>query len=255
MSTGIKIIKKSYKQGSLSSASASDAGSTAQASTLTSNSNSPSNSPSPSPSPTPTLYTEVINTNSKEDTSSDTVMSLTAAQKDDLIEKMETRKHKLKLAYRDAHDPDIKRQYGEVCELLAKVKECDAVDKMQNNITDSSKLTQEFRRKYKQLAVSDFNRIIDLTGSKEGRKPDIATETWLKGRTVVFKDKVYRPPPEDKLDKFKQKMCLKAMPSEIKKTIDKTVQGNLEAVEAHRRPDTIKYKHYNPLDFNGLSTY
>jgi hypothetical protein len=182
-------------------------------------------------------------------------MSLTAAQKDDLIEKMETRKHKLKLAYRDAHDPDIKRQYGEVCELLAKVKECDAVDKMQNNITDSSKLTQEFRRKYKQLAVSDFNRIIDLTGSKEGRKPDIATETWLKGRTVVFKDKVYRPPPEDKFEKFKQKMCLKAMPSDIKKTIDKTVQGNLEAVEAHRRPDTIKYKHYNPLDFNGLSTY
>jgi hypothetical protein len=33
------------------------------------------------------------------------------------------------------------------------------------------------------------------------------------------------------------------------------VQGNLEAVEAHRRPDTIKYKHYNPLDFNGLTTY
>lgn len=235
MST-ITIIKKSYKQGSLSSASASDAG-------------------SKSGSTSPTLYTEVINTNAKEDTQSDTVMSLTAAQKDDLIEKMETRKHKLKLAYRDAHDPDIKRQYGEVCELLAKVKECDAVDKMQNNITDSSKLTQEFRRKFKQLAVSDFNRIIDLTGSKEGRKPDIATETWLKGRTVVFKDKVYRPPPEDKLEKFKQKMCLKAMPSDIKKTIDKTVQGNLEAVEAHRRPDTIKYKHYNPLDFNGLSTY
>lgn len=247
MSTGIKIIKKSYKQGGLSSSSASDAG-----------------SKSGSGSTSPTLYTEVINTNStanfntnnnKDDTPADSVMSLTAAQKDDLIEKMETRKHKLKLAYRDAHDPDIKRQYGEVCELLAKVKECDAVDKMQNNITDSSKLTQEFRRKFKQLAVSDFNRIIDLTGSKEGRKPDIATETWLKGRTVVFKDKVYRPPPEDKLEKFKQKMCLKAMPSDIKKTIDKTVQGNLEAVEAHRRPDTIKYKHYNPLDFNGLSTY
>ncbi len=251
MSTGIKIIKKSYKQGSLSSLN-----SAPPSPPSSTPSSTPSLTPSDTPSPpSPTLYTEVINSE-KDEAPGDAVMSLTAAQKDDLIEKMETRKHKLKLAYREAHDPDIKRQYGEVCELLAKVKECDAVDKMQNNITDSSKLTQEFRRKFKQLAVSDFNRIIDLTGSKDGRKPDIATETWLKGRTVVFKDKVYRPPPEDKLERFKQKMCLKPMPSEIKKTIDKTMLGNLEAVEAHRsRPDMIKYKQYNPLEFNGLTTY
>lgn len=183
------------------------------------------------------------------------VMSLTSAQKDDLIEKMETRKHKLKLSYREVRDPETKRQFAEVCELLAKVKECDAIDKIQTNITNNAQLTQEFRRKFKQLAVTDFNRIIDLTGSKEGRKPDITTETWLKGRTVVFKDKVYRPPPEDKLEKFKQKMSLKPMPSDLKKKIDATIQGNLETAVVRSKPDALKCEKYNPLDFKGLTIY
>jgi hypothetical protein len=236
--TGIKIIKKSYKPSSSSSH-------------LTSPTLSTSDTIDTS------LHTTVDNTEpvKVEAPDTDKVMSLTSAQKDDLIEKMETRKHKLKLAYREAKDPEIKRQFAEVCELLAKVKECDAVDKMQSNISDNTKLTAEFRKKYKQLAVSDFNRIIDLTGSKEGRKPDETTETWLKGRTVVFKDKVYRPPPEDKLEKFRQKMCLKPMPSDIKKRIDSSIQGNMETVSVRSRPEALKYKTYNPLEFSGLTPY
>ena len=251
--TGIKIIKKSYKQNGASSSSS-----------LTSSASSSLSAPSDTidTSLTLTLAEDTTGNTTADDPrspddsdSTDKVMSLTAAQKGDLIEKMETRKHKLKLAYREARDPEIKRQFAEVCELLAKVKECDAIDKMQTNITDNTQLTQEFRRKVKQLAVTDFNRIIDLTGSKDGRKPDVTTETWLKGRTVVFKDKVYRPPPEDKLEKFKQKMCLKPMPSDLKKKIDTTVQGNLETAAVRSKPEALKYKTYNPLEFSGLTPY
>jgi hypothetical protein len=244
-STGIKIIKKSYRAGSL---------------------RSPDAPSSPEPAPEQETNTEKRQlqdaafavSGEAEDTTTvaEQAMSLTHEQKEDLIEKMETKKYKLKMAYRESRDPEIERQYREVKELLAKVKECDAVDRMKENITAGSTLASEFKKKIKQLAVSDFNRIIDLTGSKEGRKPDIATETWLKGRTVVFKDKGYRPPPEDKVERFTQKMQLKQMPSDIKKMLDQSISGNLQAAGVKQyNPDALKYKKYNPLEFQGLSAF
>ena len=232
---GVKIIKKAYKAGHLSGPT--------------------------SPSPIKDVLHETIIATDKssssvpqaEDVAS---MALTAEQKEALIEKMETKKHKIKVEYRETNNQELKREYNEVCALLARVKECDAIDKMQVNISDGQQLTSEFKRKFKQLAVTDFNRIIDLTGSREGRKPDITTETWFKGRTVVFKDKVYRPPPDEKLEKFKQKMQLKPLPSDLRKTIDSNLNGNLEAANIRKnKPDLIKYKQYNPMEFSGLTTY
>ena len=237
LNTGVKIIKKSYKVGLTPSAS-------------------PTNT-SPSSSPTQKENDMYIEDSVPASVpTEDATMALTAEQKEALIEKMETKKHKIKVEYRETNNQELKRQYQEVCELLARIKECDAIDKMQTNIQDGQQLTSEFKRKFKQLAVTDFNRIIDLTGSKEGRKPDITTETWLKGRTVVFKDKVYRPPPEDKLEKFKSKMMLKPMPTDLKKTLDEKLSGNMEVANIRKnRPDLVKCKQYNPINFSGLNHY
>jgi len=183
-------------------------------------------------------------------------MSLTAEQKEALIEKMETKKHKIKTEYRETNDQELKRQYYEVCDLLAKIKECDAIDKMQDNIKDGTQLQSEFRQKFKELAVTDFNRIIDLTASKGERKPDISTEAWLKGRTVVFKDKVYRPPPEEKLERFRQKMQLKPMPSDMRRHMEASMDGNLKAAGIRKHnPDALKCKQYDPMEFTGLQTF
>jgi hypothetical protein len=228
----IKIIKKSYRAGSLSSPVEPIAQEPLQAAVA------------------------VTATEEVPDVEPEAAMSLTHEQKEALIEKMETKKYKLKQSYRETRDPELEQQYREVKELLARLKECDAVDKIKENITAGSAITSEFRKRIKQLAVSDFNRIIDLTGSKEGRKPDIATETWLKGRTVVFKDKGYRPPPEEKVERFTQKMQLKPMPSDIKKMLESSISGNLQAAGVKQyNPEAVKYKKYDPLEYQGLSTY
>jgi hypothetical protein len=242
LGTGVKIIKKTYKVGLLPASSTN--------ATLTSSSNAS----------TDELHKTVIENESVSNVESAQTevasMALTAEQKEALIEKMETRKHKIKTEYRETNDPELKRQYHEVCELLARVKECDAIDKMQDNIQDGTKLASDFRKKYKELAVTDFNRIIDLTASKAERKPDITTETWQKGRTVVFKDKVYRPPPQEKLEKFQQKMTLKPMPTELKRNMESNMEGNLRAANIRKhQPELIKYKHYDPMDFQGLNAY
>jgi hypothetical protein len=248
LNTGVKIIKKSYKVGQLSSGSASG-------STSTSGSASTSASPRQT-SPTEDIHDVSPTTETASTDPVDDAMALTAEQKEALIEKMETKKHKIKTEYRETNNQDLKSQYKEVCALLARIKECDAIDKIHDNIEDGKQLTSDFKRKFKKLAVTDFNRIIDLTGSKEGRKPDISTETWLKGRTVVFKDKVYRPPPEEKLEKFKSKMTLKPMPTEFRNAMESNRNGNLEVAHVRtNKPELIKYKQYDPLSFSGLNIY
>ena len=272
-SPGIKIIKRVYKSGSLSSMGASvpspshssPASSSGTGGGGTGIGTSSTTSiddgllPSPPHSPSPPLNDASLSFDTLEPdatisvpkTSSDT-MALTSEQKESLIEKLETKKHKLKVQYKENKDKKIYDEYYEVCALLASVKECDAVDKVKINLNESEKVSTDFRKKFKELAISDFNRIIDLSGSKDTNKPDVSTETWFRGRTVVFKDKVYRPPPEDKLDKFKQKMCLKKMPSDLQKKMMSNMDGNLNAAHIYiHKPDLIKCKKYDPLDYKG----
>ena len=183
-------------------------------------------------------------------------ISLSQEQKEELIEKLETKKFNLKKEYQESANATTKAEYREVSELLAKLKETDAVEKVQINILDIDKVSSQFRQTTKELAVTDFNRIIDLTGSKDGRKPDIATETWHRSKTVVFKDKVYRPAPEEKKEKFLSKMQLKPMPSELKKSLDKRIDGTLTVLKMHETDAKVKeYKKYDPFNYDGLTEY
>jgi len=188
MSTGIKIIKKSYKESTLVEKPPTE---------------------KPLDSPNAKIQDYVIN-------NSDDIL-LSSEQKEDLIDKLETKKHQLKQL------SDKQEEYKEVCSLLAKVKECDAIDKIKETSEKSEELDKDFKNRFKKLEVTDFNKIIDLTGSKEGRKPDISTETWIRGKTVVFKNRSYIEPPEDKKDKFSQKMKLKPMPTELKNLLNQKI--------------------------------
>lgn len=189
-------------------------------------------------------------------------ITLSPEQKEDLIDKLESKKHKLKKAYKHAISDGVdvtglKEQLKEVGRLLSEVKECDAVDKVSKNKQDAERVSKDFKRKYKELAMSDFKKIIDLTAPKEERKPDISTEQiWHRSKDVIFKNKTYRPPPEDKLSKFNDKMKLKTMPKHIKKELQKRTDNNVKAINIHNNhQDKLKYRQYDPLSFNGLNIY
>lgn len=195
---------------------------------------------------------------------SEEYMSLTTAQKDDLIDKLETKKHKLKKAYKKALAQNstkeldaLKNPLKEVSWLLSEVKACDAIDKVQKNMADADQVSKEFIKTHKKLAKTDFNKIIDLTAPKEERQPDISTEQiWHRSKDVIFKNKTYRKAPEDKLQKFEDKMKLKKMPKHLKKDLQYRTDNNTKAINIHQNHgDKLKYRQYDPLSFNGLNIY
>ena len=191
-------------------------------------------------------------------------VTLSPEQKEDLIDKLETKKHKLKKQYKQAASQNddkivrhLKDQLKEVGRLLATVKECDAVDKAMKNKEDADKLSKDFKKKYKELAMSDFRKIIDLTAPKEDCKPDISTEQiWHRSKDVIFKNKTYRDAPSDKQEKFKNKMALKNMPKHLMKDLQQRTANNTNAIHVHtNHRDKLKYRQYDPLTFNGLNIY
>jgi hypothetical protein len=194
----------------------------------------------------------------------DQYVTLSPEQKEDLIDKLETKKHKLKKLYKQAVSQNddqavriLKVQLKEVGRLLATVKECDAVDKAMKNKDDADKLSKDFKNKYKKLAICDFNKIIDLTAPKEDRKPDISTEQiWHRSKDVIFKNKTYRKAPSDKTDKFKNKMALKSMPKHLMKDLQQRTTNNTNVINIHNNHrNKLDYRQYDPLTFNGLNIY
>ena len=196
------------------------------------------------------------------DGSADEYISLSAEEKDDLIDKLETQKYNLKKRYKEA-EPDsptqsmLKAQIKEVTRLLGKVKECDVEDKAKHNLDDKSALEAEFKRKIKRLALRDFNRIIDLTAPKGEREPDICTEQiWRRSKEVVFKGKSYKPLDPEKYQKFKDKLKPKPMPEHLRKGITENMDGNLQGFHVHKNhSEALKYKKYDPLTYQGLTYY
>ena len=189
-------------------------------------------------------------------TDSDSI-SLTGEQKEKLIDDLESKKYRIKKRYKKNPTREIKDELREVCRLLANVKECDAVEKVGKNVAHKDTLSKAFKKKHKKLLLSDFNKIIDLTGRKEERKPDISTEQiWHRSKSVIFKNKTYRTAPREKEHKFKQKMTLKQMPKHMRNNLKSSMDGNLRSYHIREnRPEMIRYQKYNPYSYNGLSGY
>ena len=191
-------------------------------------------------------------------------VSLTSEQKEELIDKLESKKHSIQKSHKKAlssgdssNIKQLEQELKSTSILLAKVKECDAITKIDINIENSSKVEKEFKSKNKKLALSDFNKIIDLTAPKEEREPDISTEQiWNRSKTVIFKGKTYRPPPDDKHQRFINKMKLKPMPKQFRKDIKNRTDNNTEVINIRQnKQHMIQYRKYDPLNYNGLNTY
>lgn len=203
-----------------------------------------------------------IDIDDEPDPDEDEYMELAAEQKEELIYKLETRKHVLKKKYKKAtltgeDTRATKDQLKEVCRLLAVVKKCDAVDKIKTLEGDAANLKEEFKRKFRKLAVSDFKKIIDLTAPKEERKPDITTEQiWKRSKNVIFKNKTYRKATDEKVDKFNNKMKLKSVPKHIRKKMKARTEDTVKNIHIHRNhSDLLNYKQYDPVKYNGLNIY
>ena len=192
---------------------------------------------------------------------SDGYMMLCKEEKYSLMEQLEDRKHALKSAYKNSKDPhkkkNIKKEYEDASRLLSVVKECDVMEKVNLNKKDCQKIRDDFKKKFKKLKITDFQKIIDLTGSKEDIKPDESTSLWDRSKKVVFKTKKYRDPSQEKFDKFKKKMQLKPMPKNIRKTINNQRDGNLNAVHYHNNmgSELHGYSKYDPFNNKGNYVY
>lgn len=197
---------------------------------------------------------------SSDSSESENDIILDSEQQEALIEKLETKKHRLKVEYRTEADKSrkvqLKEQYEEVTRLLASVKECDAWDKVYKNKQRNDALMTEFKARYKRLPKTDFNKIIDLTAPKGERKPDISTDIWNKSKTVVFKGKTYREAPLEKKKKFQHKMQLRPMPKEFRDDLQKRQEKNCQAYHIRNAdPNALKSKKYDPFNYQGLSSW
>jgi hypothetical protein len=187
---------------------------------------------------------------------------LTPEKKEEYTDKLETKKHELKKAYKKrlSQGKDVsglKSQLKEASRLLSEIKKCDAVTDIALNVEDKEKLEKDFEKKYKKLSMTDFDKFINLTAPKDERKPDISTEQiWHRSKDVIFKNKTYRDAPVEKAKKFTNKMKLKAMPKHIKKDLRKRTHNNTRAINMHtNQKDKLSYQQYDPLTFNGLNIY
>lgn len=203
--------------------------------------------------------TNDTNVTEDTDTNKEQYIGLSPEQKEELIDKLETRKHKLKKSYKMAIAQNldaqhIKEQLKETVRLLSAVKECDAIDKLNKNIQEANNLDKHIKKNTKKLAISDFNKIIDLTAPKSERDPDISTEQiWNRSKTVIFKNKTYRPAPAHKLEKFQNKMKLKSMPKHLKKDLQRRTNNNTNAINMYGDKVNTQYKEYDPLTHNGIN--
>lgn len=192
-----------------------------------------------------------------KDVDSKNYISLTSDQKEDLLDKLETRRYKLRKILDDCKSSSerkkVQEQIDEIKELLAKVKCCDINDKTRKNLKHKEQLSAEFKTKHKKLELSVFQRIIDLTASKEEREPDISTTMWQKQREIGMK-KSYRHAPKDKRDKFEEKMQLKPLPDRMKKDLKDRIKNNITKFGAHEYHQKIfAYGKYDPHNYNGLT--
>jgi hypothetical protein len=180
------------------------------------------------------------------------VVTLSDEQTEDLIEKLETKKYEL--IRKGATDTDDMR---EVVRLLSEIKKTDVSVRIDNNVTHKSHIETEFKQTKKEMLITDFQKIIDLTAPKEEREPDVTTTIW-KTQKEVGKSRNYKSAEEERIANFQKKMKHKKMPEQLEQAINNVITDNLTGVALREKnQDVFKYKKYDPFQHeqNGLSPF
>jgi hypothetical protein len=173
--------------------------------------------------------------------------SLSAEEKEDLMDKLETKKYEYK--DRAPTDPEL----TEILTLLSTLKQTDVDEKVDANRSSRREMEADFRTKKHQLKLAEFNRIVDLTAPKAEREPDITTGLWRAQKTLAPSG--YRSDVDaDRLKKFQKKMQRKQMTPEMVSELNGRQKDILVKYEVHTKGLTRTGK-YDPQTYNGLSLY
>ena len=170
---------------------------------------------------------------------------LSYAEKDDLIDKLETKKYECIKNNADA---------TEIIKLLSTLKTHDVAQKIDLDRAHRSALEQNFRREKTVLKMSDFNRIVDLTAPKAERAPDITTTIWKQQKSST-QDRSYRKDYDgESVRKFRSKMLCKPMTPRMKQELKTRQEHNVVKFDVHaNRKELTAVKQYDPLNYTGLT--
>ena len=175
--------------------------------------------------------------------------NLTAEEKEDLIDKLETKKYELK--DRAVTDEELK----EVVVLLSTLKQMDVSNKVDQNLTCRVKMDADFREKKTKLKLVEFNRIVDLTAPKAEREPDITTGLWRAQKSLLPSERAYRKDVDaERLRKFQKKMVRKQMTPDMVTELNGRQKDILTKYDIHNKGLTGVGK-YDARTYNGLSTF
>lgn len=178
------------------------------------------------------------------------VKGLSHDEKEDFIEKLESKKFELK-DHDDQH-PDKK----EVLELLSTLKQIDVSNKVDTDKTLRNQLEENFRVEKKQLKLSEFNRIVDLTAPKNERTPDITTAIWKQHQKTKGQDTACRKDVDaEHLRKFQKKMQRKPMTKEMVSDLHGRQKDICVKYDTHKQGLTQTVGKYDAKTYTGLSLY
>jgi hypothetical protein len=170
---------------------------------------------------------------------------LSQEEKEDLIDKLETKKYEYSKSKTDA---------TEIEKLLSTLKTQDVNLKIDADKLNRNALEQNFRREKTVLRLSDFNRIVDLTAPKAERAPDITTTLWKQQKSST-QDRAYRKDYDgESVRKFRAKMLCKPMTPQMKQELKTRQDNNVLKLDIHaNRKELVAVKQYDPLTYTGLT--
>ena len=142
--------------------------------------------------------------------------------------------------------------------VLAEIKKIDAEMKISKTESQKTKLIDEFKKRYKKMSDSDFNKRIDLTAPKKDRAPEIGVALWKKSKDVIFKDNTYKNSTQAQTSAFNMAFKRKKihMDDDLKNKINNSIDDTFTKMAIIKyEPERLKYQVYNPASYRGLSYY
>lgn len=174
------------------------------------------------------------------------MVTLSQEQKEELLDKLETKKYELEQERR--YKPDVSQQdYDDVKRLIALLKTCTNQERISINVTNKKQIESNFVRT---ITSNEFARIIDLTAPKAEREPDINTSIWDKSKNAVFKNSKYSQATDDKLKKFQDRLRPKPMPSQLQEDLKSKIDQNLLSTK-----NSAGYGVYDPFTHKGINAF
>lgn len=189
-------------------------------------------------------------------------VSLDGAERENLIEKLETYKYKVgkKLKKNKKHGKNTEKyqkQLKVIVKLLNDVKHADNELKFAHNKEERRKIIHDFRKKFKKLKQEEFEKTVDLTAPKEEREPEPSYVLWDKSKKTVFADNSYKEQDARKTKKVLAQITKKSrMDDDMINKIERNKDNNFNKINVNmNHQNLLAYRKYDPFTYHGLTVY